>query len=94
VTFAGFADGMTVRLIGSYPPVRRNGRTANPGVAPVTVTASIVPLRIGRALVLTDAYLAHPERIVGHPPVPPHLPAGSWINPPENNPGEKETTAQ
>ena len=60
----------------------------------MTVTASIVALRIGQALVLTDAHLAHPERIVGHPPIPPHVPAGSWINPPEDYPGEKETAAQ
>ncbi len=44
--------------------------------SPVTATASIGPVRVGRALMMTDAYVAHPERFVGHPPIPPHLPAG------------------
>jgi putative transposase len=51
-------------------------------------------VRAGRALVLTDAYRAHPERFVRRPPTPPKLPAGSWINPPDDNPEEKETAAQ
>ena len=46
-----------------------------------------------RARVLTRAYLAHPERFVRKPPATPDLPAGSWINPPENY-QEKETAAQ
>ena len=51
-------------------------------------------VRAGRALVLTRAYLAHPERFTRKPPAPPDLPAGSWINPPEDKPEEKETAAQ
>ena len=51
-------------------------------------------VQAGRALVLTAAYRAHPERFVRKPPAPPDLPAGSWINPPEDNPEEKETAAQ
>lgn len=46
-------------------------------------------VRAGRAQVLTAAYLAHPERFVRRPPTPPKLPAGSWINPPEEKPGPK-----
>jgi putative transposase len=51
-------------------------------------------VRARRAQVLTDAYAAHPERFVRKPPAPPALPAGSWINPPEDKPKEKETAAQ
>ena len=47
-------------------------------------------VRAARAQVLTTAYLAHPERFVRSPPAPPDLPAGSWINPPE----QKETATQ
>jgi putative transposase len=43
-----------------------------------------------RARVLAAAYLAHPERFVRKPPAPPDLPAGSWINPPEDKAGKKE----
>ena len=51
-------------------------------------------VRAGRALVLTRAYLAHPERFIRKPPTPPDLPGGSWINPPEDKSEEKETAAQ
>jgi putative transposase len=43
-----------------------------------------------RARVLTNAYLAHPERFVRKPPAPPGMPDPSWINPPQ----EKEAAAQ
>jgi catechol 2,3-dioxygenase-like lactoylglutathione lyase family enzyme len=51
-------------------------------------------VRADRALVLTDAYRAHPERFVRKPPAPPKLPVGSWINPPNDNPEDKEADAQ
>jgi putative transposase len=51
-------------------------------------------VRAGRALVLTDAYRAHPERFVRRPPAPPKLPVGSWINPPNDNPEDMEADAQ
>jgi putative transposase len=51
-------------------------------------------VRAGRALVLTAAYRAHPERFVRRPPAPPELPAGSWINPPGGKPEKKEAAAQ
>jgi putative transposase len=35
-----------------------------------------------RAAVLTEAYLAHPERFVHGPPKAAHLPSQVWINPP------------
>jgi putative transposase len=35
-----------------------------------------------RAVVLRQAYDAHPERFVNHIPVPPPLPTAAWINPP------------
>ncbi|MGH8997702.1 MAG: IS3 family transposase [Acidimicrobiales bacterium] len=44
-------------------------------------------LRRQRAHVLDAAYVAHPERFVRKPPVPPRLPAVAWINEP------KEVTA-
>ena len=40
-------------------------------------------IQAARARVLTAAYHQHPERFVSKPPVPPPLPATSWINPPE-----------
>jgi putative transposase len=43
-----------------------------------------------RAVVLSAAYAAHPERFVRKPPVPPQLPEVSWINKPE----QKEAAAQ
>ena len=51
-------------------------------------------VRASRALVLTGAYRAHPERFVRRPPTPPKLPAGSWINPPDDQPEKKEAAAQ
>jgi putative transposase len=50
--------------------------------------------RAYRAQVLTAACLAHPERFVRRPPTPPKLPAGSWINPPQDHQEGKETAAQ
>jgi putative transposase len=47
-------------------------------------------VRAQRADVLAAAYHAHPERFVRHPPLPPHLPAASWINPPD----QKEAATQ
>ena len=41
-------------------------------------------VRAQRAVVLTAAYEAHPERFVRKPPVPPKLPATSWINKPDD----------
>ena len=35
-----------------------------------------------RAITLTRAYEAHPERFVRRPPTPPALPTAVWINPP------------
>lgn len=40
-------------------------------------------VRQRRALVLAEAYAAHPERFVRKPPVPPALPAVAWINEPK-----------
>jgi putative transposase len=39
-------------------------------------------LYAARAVVLRQAYDAHPERFVNHLPVPPPLPTAAWINPP------------
>jgi putative transposase len=47
-------------------------------------------IRAQRAVVLTAAYHAHPERFVRQPPQPPALPTSSWINPPDPT----EATAQ
>ena len=38
--------------------------------------------RAARAVVLTAAYTATPERFVNHPPTPAPLPTAAWINPP------------
>jgi putative transposase len=47
-------------------------------------------VQAARASVLTSAYAAHPERFVRKPPIPPAIPDGSWINPPE----QKEASTQ
>ncbi len=47
-------------------------------------------VREQRAVILSAAYQAHPERFVRHPPMPPKIPSNSWINPPE----EMEAIAQ
>jgi putative transposase len=47
-------------------------------------------VRAQRAVVLTAAYTAHPERFINKLPDPPKIPEHSWINPPD----ETETAAQ
>jgi putative transposase len=44
-----------------------------------------------RAAALTQAYAAHPERFVRHPPVPLSLPTTAWINKPPDNPNSTNT---
>jgi putative transposase len=39
-------------------------------------------LPAARAVVLLQAYAAHPERFVNQLPIPPPLPTAAWINPP------------
>jgi putative transposase len=43
-------------------------------------------VRVHRAGVLDAAYVAHPERFVRKPPVPPELPTAAWINEPIEDP--------
>jgi putative transposase len=43
-----------------------------------------------RAVTLTRAYEAHPERFVRRPPTPPEVPTAVWINPPAKK--EEEST--
>jgi putative transposase len=47
-------------------------------------------VRKQRAVILSAAYSAHPERFVRRPPEPPKIPTNSWINPPD----EMEAIAQ
>lgn len=42
-------------------------------------------LHAARAVVLLQAYAAHPERFVNQLPIPPPLPAAVWINPPKSS---------
>ena len=44
-------------------------------------------VRAERAVVLDEAYAAHPERFVHKPPTPPALPTVAWINQPEDTLG-------
>ena len=44
-------------------------------------------VRAERAVVLDEAYAAHPERFVHKPPAPPALPTVAWINQPEDTLG-------
>lgn len=41
-------------------------------------------LRAARREVLQAAYAARPERFARHPPCPPALPTGAWINKPDS----------
>lgn len=43
-------------------------------------------IQVERARVLQAAYVAHPERFVRQPPVPPALPGPAWINEPAEVP--------
>ena len=43
-------------------------------------------IQVERARVLQAAYVAHPERFVRQPPVPPALPGPAWINKPAEVP--------
>ena len=43
-----------------------------------------------RAVIMSSAHAAHPERFVRKPPEPPKIPTNSWINPPD----ETEAIAQ
>ncbi|MEP7346521.1 MAG: integrase core domain-containing protein, partial [Gemmatimonadaceae bacterium] len=45
-----------------------------------------VARRAQRAVVLTAAYHANPERFVKRPPIPAQLPTAAWINPPKVQP--------
>ena len=49
-------------------------------------------LHAARALVLLQAYTAHPERFVNQLPIPPPLPTAAWINPPK--PTESQEVSQ
>jgi putative transposase len=49
-------------------------------------TASAI--RAGRALVLANAYAAHPNRFVNGIPTPPQLPGPAWINKPKEEPAQ------
>lgn len=46
-------------------------------------TGRAVARNAARAVVLTAAYAAHPDRFVNHPPTPAPLPTAVWINPPK-----------
>ncbi len=54
-------------------------------------TGQAETIRAARAVVLTTAYIAHPERFVRRAPVPPPLPVPAWINKP--TPTESEEMA-
>lgn len=47
-------------------------------------------VRAQRAVVLTAAYVAHPERFVNGPPRPADLPTAVWINPPVKKPAPQD----
>jgi len=53
-------------------------------LTPATVHAGMADeVTAARAITLTRAYEAHPERFVRRPPTPPALPTAVWINPPK-----------
>ena len=49
-------------------------------------------VRAHRAVVLTAAYAAHPERFVNGPPRPADLPTAVWINPPVKTPARQDAS--
>jgi putative transposase len=49
----------------------------------MSTTAGGAAVWAQRAQILVTAHLAHPERFVRKPPVPPKLPGASWINQPQ-----------
>ena len=52
-------------------------------LTPAIVHAGLAPeVQAARAITLSQAYAAHPERFVRHAPRPPDLPTAVWINPP------------
>ena len=58
-----------------------------PAVVHVGQAAAV---RAQRAVVLTAAYVAHPERFVNGPPHPAELPTAVWINPPVKKTARKD----
>lgn len=71
-----------------------NGEHRHSGIGlltPAVVHAGLAAeATAARAVTLTRAYEAHPERFVRHPPRPPQVPTAVWINPPEKK--EEEPT--
>jgi putative transposase len=63
-----------------------NGEHRHSGIGlltPAVVHAGLAAeATAARAVTLTRAYEAHPERFVRHPPRPPQVPTAVWINPP------------
>ena len=53
-------------------------------MTPAMVHAGLAPeVQAARAITLSQAYAAHPERFVRRAPRPPDLPTAVWINPPK-----------
>jgi len=71
-----------------------NGEHRHSGIGlltPAVVHAGLAAeVTAARAVTLTRAYEAHPERFVHHPPRPPQVPTAVWINPPAQK--EEEPT--
>jgi len=71
-----------------------NGEHRHSGIGlltPAVVHAGLAAeVTAARAVTLTRAYEAHPERFVRHPPRPPQVPTAVWINPPAKK--EEEPT--
>lgn len=71
-----------------------NGEHRHSGIGlltPAVVHAGLAAeVTAARAVTLSRAYEAHPERFVRHPPRPPQVPTAVWINPPAQK--EEEPT--
>ncbi len=93
-TGAGHAPLRHGRPAPGRPPSRYNDVHGHGGLGLHTLThvhhGHAGAVREQRAVILSAAYDAHPERFVRKPPVPPKIPTNSWINPPE----EMEAIAQ
>ncbi len=88
----GSIEDARVFCQGFFPWYNTEHRHSGIGLmTPAIVHAGLAPeVQAARAITLSQAYAAHPERFVRHAPRPPDLPTAVWINPPAN----KEVPAQ
>jgi len=80
----GSIEDARVFCQGFFPWYNTEHRHSGIGLmTPAIVHAGLAPeVQAARAITLSQAYAAHPERFVRRAPRPPDLPTAVWINPP------------